>query len=457
VLNTAKKLLVVNAVGLTESLISDDCPNLQYYFNKNKQYLTPPYPAVTCTSQASLLTGLPASDHGIVANGWYFRDLAQVWLWRQTNQLVEGEKIWETLKKENPEFTCAKMFWWYNMYSSADWSVTPRPIYRSDGAKQPGSYSYPADLNDELERELGTFPLFQFWGPMTSIKSTKWISDASIYVMEKHQPNLSLVYLPHLDYNLQRLGPHDPAIIQDMRELDVCVGDLRKCAEKNNYEVLILSEYGIQEVDKPIHINRALRKAGLIKVRIECGEEHFDAGASDAFAVADHQLAHVYVEDPSRIDEVKKILRELDGVADVVSGVERAKYELDHERSGEIICIAEKNAWFTYYYWLDDSKAPDFARNVDIHQKPGYDPVELFMKKGGKLGAAYTLLRKKLGFRYLMQIIPLDANLVKGSHGVPTESLAEGPLMIGDVTMDKVINTLDMKGFKSFVEAYFQS
>ena len=451
-----KKLLVINAVGLTESLISDNCPNLKYYFNKNKQYLTPPYPAVTCTSQASLLTGKPADQHGIVANGWYFRDLSQVWLWRQTNQLVEGEKIWESLKKENPSFTCAKMFWWYNMYSSADWSVTPRPIYRSDGAKHPGSYSYPSTLNDELEQKLGTFPLFQFWGPMTSIKSTKWISDASIYVMEKHQPNLSLVYLPHLDYNLQRVGPNDPSISKDVEELDACIGDLRKCAEANNYDVIILSEYGIQEVDTPIHINRALRQAGLIEVRIECGEEQFDAGASEAFAVSDHQLAHVYVKDLSRIDEVKEILKKLPGVDDVVSGADRAKYELEHERSGEIICIAKKNAWFTYYYWLDDAKAPDFARNVDIHQKPGYDPVELFMKKGGKLGAAYTLLRKKLGFRYLMQIIPLDAQLVKGSHGVPTEKLSDGPLMIGDLTMDDQ-SSLDMKNFKGFVESYFQS
>lgn len=450
----SKKLLVINAVGLTESLINDDCPNLKYYFEKNRQYLKPPIPAVTCTSQATLLTGKSPQEHGIVANGWYFRDLAQVWLWRQTNQLVAGEKVWEGLRDKDASFTTAKMFWWYNMYSSAEWSATPRPIYRADGAKHPGSYTYPMGLNDELEAELGTFPLFKFWGPMTSIESTKWISDSTIHVMKKNQPNLSLVYLPHLDYNLQRLGPNDPAIAKDVRELDECIGDLRNCAEQLDYAVLILSEYGIQEVDKPIHINRELRKAGLIKVRMECGEEQFDAGASDAFAVADHQLAHVYVNDKTKLAQVEEMLKKLDGIADVCSGEARAKYDLDHERSGEIICLAEKNAWFTYYYWLNDELAPDYARAVDIHRKPGYDPVELFMRPGGKLSAAKTLLKKKLGFRYLMDVIPLDASLVKGSHGVHPEKMEDGPLLIGDLDLgaDEV---RDMRDFKTLVEDYF--
>lgn len=454
----SKKLMVINAVGLTEKLIAEDTPNLWALKQQWKRPLIAPYPAVTTTSQSTLLTGLSPQEHGIVANGWYFRDQAQVLLWRQNNQLVEGEKIWESLRKIDPDFTCGKMFWWYNMYSSADFSVTPRPIYRADGAKLPEAYSYPMALNDELREKLGTFPLFKFWGPMTSAESTRWITDASIYTTEKYQPNLNLIYLPHLDYNLQRLGPNHPAIRKDMIELDDEIGKLLTCAEQNGYEVIVLSEYGIQPVDQPIHINRFLRKKGFITVRVECGEEHFDAGASQAFALADHQIAHVYVNEPGLIDSLKEELKQQPGIAAVYSGAERATIGLDHPRSGEIICLAQKNAWFTYYYWLDDKKAPDYARAVDIHRKPGYDPVELFMKPGGKLSAAWTLLKKKLGFRYLMQVIPLDANLVKGSHGVPCETLEEGPVMLSTINFgDQVSNQLNMMEFKPLLENWFQT
>lgn len=450
-----KKLLIINAVGLAEELISEKTPNLKYYYNQHKQYLKPPCPAVTCTSQATLMTGKTPQEHGIVANGWYFRDLAQVWLWRQTNQLIDGEKFWDKIKKQQPDFKTAKMFWWYNMYSTAELSATPRPIYRSDGSKYPGSYTFPADLNDQLEKEIGQFPLFDFWGPMTSIKSTQWIADASIHVMNKENPNLCLVYLPHLDYNLQRVGPNDPSIITDMIELDKVIGDLRSCAEKNDYEVMILSEYGIMEVDKPVHINRELRKNGLIQVRMEVGEEHFDAGASRAFAVADHQLAHVYIRDKEDVSKVAKILEKMDGIEEVLVGEEREKVQLNHPRSGEIVCLAKKNAWFTYYYWLNDDLAPDYARCVDIHKKPGYDPVELFMISGGKPKAAWTVLKKKLGFRYLLDVIPLDANLVKGSHGVMTEKECQGPLLISSVPLKNQEQTLPMEDFSAIVESYF--
>ena len=428
-----RKLLVINAVALTEKLISDKTPNLKYYLDKSKSYLTPPIPAVTMSSQASIMSGKPVSEHGIVANGWYFRDLAQVWLWRQPDSLIQADNFWDKIKAADPSFKVAKMFWWFNMYSSADISVTPRPVYRADGVKIPDAYTQPASLNDELKERFGSFPLFKFWGPMTSVESTQWITDSSCYVMEKEQPNLTMVYLPHLDYNLQRLGPNHSDIEADMIELDGQIAQLRACAEKNDYDVVILSEYGIQEVSRPIHINRVLRKNDFIDIRIECGEEHFDAGASRAFAVADHQVAHVYVEKDEDIEAVANLLKKEPGIAEVLVGDERAKYAQDHERSGEIVCLAEKDAWFTYYYWLDDAKAPDYARSVDIHRKPGYDPVELFLVPGGKLKAAFTLLKKKLGMRYLMNVIPLDADLVKGSHGVHCASNAEGPLLIGDL------------------------
>lgn len=426
-----KKLLVINAVGLTAQLIEKYTTHtLALYKNQNKSFLIPPIPAVTTTSQSNMLTGKEPNEHGIVANGWLFRDLSQIWLWRQSNKLVTSEKIWDTIKKRDPSFTTANMFWWYNMYSTVDFSVTPRPIYRSDGLKFPNTYSNPPDLTNILKEKLGTFPLFQFWGPMTSIASTDWIAKATAIIMNKYQPNLCLTYLPHLDYNLQRYGSKSPLIEKDVNELDNCIYLLIETAKKNNYEIMIVSEYGIQDVDHPIHINRELRKNNLIQTTIECNEEHPDPVASRAFAMADHQIAHIYIKNSEDIPIVKEIVSKLKGVAKVLDKNEQKNISINHERSGELVALSEKNAWFTYYYWLDDNKAPDFARTVDIHKKPGYDPVELFMCKNGKFKAALALLRKKLGMRYLLNVIPLDANLVKGSHGVPTNTLEEGPLVI---------------------------
>ncbi|MEN9359871.1 MAG: hypothetical protein RL095_1406 [Verrucomicrobiota bacterium] len=435
------RLLVINAVGLTRNLLGPHTPELNA-LAKHVRDLVPPLPAVTTTAQTTLLTGKAPQEHGAVANGWYFRDTAKVMLWQQSNSLVQGDKLWDRIKRLKPGFRTAKMFWWYNMYSTAEFSVTPRPLYRSDGRKMPGSYAFPASLNDELEAKLGKFPLFKFWGPLTDITSTRWIADATIHVMDKHQPELVLTYLPHLDYNLQRLGPKQtfngpkaPGIEFDVMELDAEIGKLRACAARHGYEVMVLSEYGIQEVSRPVHINRYLREKGLLKVRIECGEDWFDAGASDAFAVADHQLAHVYVKDPSRVAALAEELAKLPGVARAVHGDDRARLGLKHERSGEIILLSDRDAWFTYYFWLDDAKAPDYARTVDIHQKPGYDPVELFMVPGGKAKAGWTLLKRKLGFRALLDVIPLDATLVKGSHGVPTVDPADGPCLLSTVPL----------------------
>ena len=426
-----KKLLVINAVGLTESLIDKYSTHIKSYLSKNKKsYLESPLPAVTCTSQANMLTGKNPCDHGIVANGWLFRDLSQIMLWRQSNSLVQSEKIWDVIRKKHPKFTVANMFWWYNMYSSVDFSMTPRPIYRSDGLKFPNTYSHPPEFTNLAKEKLGTFPLFQFWGPLTTIKSTDWIARATILSMETYQPSLCLSYLPHLDYNLQRIGSNNPAIAKDVKELDEAILLLLNCASALHYEVIILSEYGIQDVDQPIHINRALRSHGYIQPTMELGEEHPDPCASRAFAMADHQIAHVYVKNANDIPKVKKIISDLPGVARVLDQNEQKEIHLNHSRSGELVALAEKNAWFTYYYWLDDKNAPDFARTVDIHKKPGYDPVELFMVKGGKFKATKSLLKKKLGFRYLLDVIPLDASLVKGSHGVPPAHENDGPIAI---------------------------
>ncbi|MCU1274282.1 MAG: putative pyrophosphatase or phosphodiesterase, AlkP superfamily [Bryobacterales bacterium] len=382
--------------------------------------------------QSTYLTGAWPSDHGIVGNGWYFRDECEIKFWKQANPLVQKPKVWDLAKAKDPKFTCANLFWWYAMYSGADYTITPRPMYPADGRKLPDIWTNPSSLRAEVQRHLGPFPLFNFWGPATSIKSTQWIADAAIKV-DAYDPTLSLIYLPHLDYGLQKYGPDDPRIMTDLAELDGVCGKLIDYYGPRGTAIIFVSEYGITKVSQPVHLNRILRQQGLLAVREELGRELLDAGASKAFAVADHQVAHVYVNDAAQIGKVKSLLEAVDGVERVLDDVGKKEMHLDHARSGELVVIAKPEAWFTYYYWVDDSRAPDFARTVDIHRKPGYDPAELFLDpklSAAKVRIAMKLLKKKLGFRYLMDVIPLDASLVKGSHGRPASQPADGPLLM---------------------------
>ena len=426
--------VVLNVVGLTPELIGPSTPALQAFAKQGAcRPLATVVPAVTCTVQSTFLTGLMPKDHGAVANGWYFRDLAEVWLWRQSNRLVAGEKVWETAKRRDARFTCANLFWWYNMYSSVDYSVTPRPIYCADGLKLPDIYSEPAGLREELTERLGPFPLFNFWGPTANLASSQWIAAAAKQVYDRYRPTLTLVYLPHLDYNLQRLGPQDPRIHDDLKAIDAVCGELIAHVRRAGARVIVLSEYGITPVTGAVPINRILREAGWLRVREELGTEKLDAGASEAFAVADHQVAHVYVKDGARVAEVKGLLEKVDGIDQVLDEEGKRQAGLDHPRSGELVAIAKPDRWFSYYYWLDDARAPDFARTVDIHRKPGYDPVELFVDPALKVPqarVAWRLLQKKLGFRYLMDVISLDPSLVKGSHGRLPTMPETGPLVV---------------------------
>ncbi len=450
--------LVILVVGLSPALVGEHTPNLLKLSQRGGiRPMKAVTPAVTCTAQSSLVTGLAPRDHGIVANGWYFRDLSEVWLWRQSNRLVAGEKIWEAGKRRDSGFTCAKMFWWYNMYASADWSATPRPMYPADGRKIPDHYTYPAELHDELDEKFGQFPLFKFWGPAADITSSKWISDATCHVMETKQPTLTLTYLPHLDYNLQRLGPdlQHRSIQTDLRQVDALCGELIAVAEKQGQHVMVVSEYGITPVTDAITINRTLREAGLLKVRVEKDMEQLDAGASDAFAVADHQIAHIYIQNEHKVEEVRQLLTKLDGVEHVLDDHGKKQWGLDHPRSGELVAISKADRWFSYYFWLDDAKAPDYARTVDIHRKPGYDPVELFVDPDIKLpilAVGSRLVRKKLGFRTLMDVIShTDTQLVKGSHGRPTDDPQHGPVLISSTDEYLPSGEVDTLDFKNLV------
>lgn len=427
------KTVVLNVVGLTPSMLGDAMPALSAWARAGvTARIKSAFPAVTCSAQSDYLTGRYPESHGIVGNGWYAREDAEIRFWKQSNGIVHGPKIWDTARAADPSFSCANLFWWFNMYSGADYSVTPRPMYPADGRRIPDVYTAPSGLRDELQAALGTFPLFEFWGPRAGIRSTQWIGAAALHVDRKFRPMLTLIYLPHLDYNLQRVGP-GPAAIEDLRQVDAVCGDLIRHYESEGARVIVLSEYGIRDVSMPVHLNRVLREHGLLAVREELGHEMLDPGASAAFAVADHQVAHVYINDRTRGNEVRAIIEKVPGVERVLGGEEKAAYRVGHERAGDLIAVAAPEAWFTYYFWLDDRRAPDFARTVEIHRKPGYDPVELFLDPAIRvppLTVGWKLMKRKAGFRSLLDVIPLDATLVKGSHGRQTGWDEEGPVFI---------------------------
>lgn len=456
-----KRLAVINVVGLTEALIGEHTPCIEEFRKRGDLRRFPPaFPAVTCTAQSNYLTGKNPSQHGAVGNGWFNRELAEIHFWKQSNHLVQSPKIWDELRSHDPKFTVANCFWWFNMHSSADYSITPRPIYQADGGKVFDIYSWPYSIREEIKKDLGEFPFFGFWGPAAGMKTsqgsadcaTRWIAESAKWMENKFSPTLNLIYLPHLDYNLQRYGTYDasgklnPKIIPDLRAIDSIVGGLIKYFSARGVQIVLLSEYGITNVDTPVHLNRLFRQQGWLAIKDELGREILDAGASKVFAVADHQVAHIYLNDRSLEQPVRELLDNASNVERVLGEPEKIAAGISHPRAGDLIAVAAEKAWFTYYYWLDDECAPDFARTVDIHRKPGYDPVELFLNPkipAPKLKIAWRLLQKKLGFRILMDVIPLDANLVKGSHGRRPADKCDWPVIIDQ--QPQILNAKEME------------
>ncbi|HUF61943.1 MAG TPA: alkaline phosphatase family protein [Verrucomicrobiales bacterium] len=428
------RVVILDVVALTPRVL-ERAPRLRSFAAEHGvRRIRPVFPAVTCSAQATWLTGLRPRDHGIVGNGWYDRDLAEPMFWKQSNRLVHGEKLWETMRRERPGYTCAKLFWWYNMYSSANWSATPRPMYPADGRKVFDIYTWPPELHTGLVKELGPFPFPAFWGPAAGIASSEWIAAVARWVEDRHHPDLSLVYLPHLDYEMQRSGPEGPAIGAEIAAIDGLVGGLLDFYCERGVTPVLLSEYGIESVERPVHLNRVFRAQGWLAVREELGRERLDCGASRAFALADHQAAHIYVRDPDLREEVRECCAAVEGVAEVLDEEGKRACGLDHPRSGDLVAVAEAGSWFTYYFWEEAARAPDFARTVDIHRKPGYDPVELFLDPAlccPRLRIGWQLARKKMGFRSLMEVIPLDAGLVRGSHGRIPEDSRDWPVLVG--------------------------
>ena len=448
-----KRIAVINVVGLTKSHLGEHTPNITGLANASSvSSLNPPLPAVTSTVQSSMLTGLSPEEHGIIANGWHEQETNETHFWRQSNDLVRGEKVWEALRKIDSTFTVANMFWWFNMYSSADFTVTPRPIYCSNGRKLPDIWTTPLELRDSLQNKFGQFPLFNFWGPIANITSTRWIVDATIEVEKMYKPTLTLVYIPHLDYPLQKFGPNHSSISKELLTVDKEVGRLIDHFHSKKIEVCIVSEYGIEEVNDAVAINRVLRNHNLLCVREEIGREYLDAGSSECFAVPDHQVAHVYVKNKNNIDSVAKLLQAQDGIEFVFTGDERP--QLKHERCGDIVAVSNCDKWFSHDWWEEESKAPDYQTTVDIHSKPGYDPRELFLAdgwRGSKARIALKLLAKKLGMKSLIDVISLDVKKVKGSHGRTTEMGAPAPILIIPVNAKKVPQSLPSAALKKLL------
>lgn len=429
------RVAVINLVGLSESLLGPAMPRLTAFAQANGlQSYAPEFPAVTCTAQSTLTTGKPVAEHGIVGNGWYDREFSEVRFWKQSNHIVRGEKLWDILRRRHPGHTTAKMFWWYNMYSSADFSATPRPLYPADGRKVFDIHTQPMVLREQLKHDLGPFPFPAFWGPASGIASSQWIAASARWIEEKHQPDLQLVYLPHLDYPLQKLGPRHPDIPGELQAIDDVASDLIGFYQKRGVRVLVLSEYGISPVSHAVHLNRLFRQRGWLSIKNELGRETLDCGGCRAFAVADHQIAHIHVHDPAIRGEVRNLLENEPGVDEVREPAAMWGTGIAAQRAGDFIAVAKPDAWFTYYFWEDDAMAPDYARTIDIHRKPGYDPCELFIDpalRWPKLKIASFLIKKKLGIRSLLDVIPLDATLVKGSHGRDRVLREHRPVLLG--------------------------
>jgi predicted AlkP superfamily pyrophosphatase or phosphodiesterase len=392
-------------------------PNLSRLFvGGGHAILVPSFPAVTCPVQANMTTGCSPREHGVIANGFYWRDQRRVEMWTAWNDCIQKPQIWDILHDRDRAITSAVWFALHSKGSGADYICTPAPVHNADGSESPWCFTRPEALYDEQKTKFGHFPLQHFWGPLADIQSTKWIVESAVNAAEKYRPNFFYIYLPHLDYAAQKNGPDSKAAHQAIADLDAELGKLIAGFEKAYTEVplwLAASEYVISPVNDVVYPNRILREAGLLKVSEMDDGEHLDFAASKAWALADHQFSHIYVQDsdPKTIKRVARLFTKRPGIAEVLTAEGIAEYRLDHSRSGDVVVVSTPNSWQAYYWWLEDSRAPEYARTVDIHRKPGYDPVELFFDARSKT-------------------IPLNANLVRGSHGAPAKDMAQRGVLL---------------------------
>jgi predicted AlkP superfamily pyrophosphatase or phosphodiesterase len=420
----SQHVVLISLPGLRSQDL-DLMPNLKALADRGgSRPLVPSFPAVTCPVQATLTTGVTPDKHGITANGFFWREKQQVELWTAWNEIFEAPQVWDILHEKDESITSAVWFPLHIKGCGGDYICTFAPIHNPDGSESLWCYTKPTEMYGELRDTFGHFPLKHFWGPLANIKSSDWIIDSGIHGAKKYQPNLSYVYLPHLDYAAQKFGPDSEQALAAVKEIDAGLERMIAGYEEAMGEVtwLVASEYVITTVDGVSYPNRKLREAGFLALDTDDdGKEVLNPGASTAWALADHQLAHVYVQNEAAIHGVAELFRNDPDVEKVLVGVERAEYNLDHPRSGEVVLISKPEKWFAYYWWLDDANAPAFAHTVDIHRKPGYDPVEMF-------------------FNMETKSTPLDATLVKGSHGYPADDPSRQGVIVSsnaDLLADK--------------------
>lgn len=432
--NLKNRLVVFNIVGLESSnIFSEDLPNIQQIAEEGVYTpVMPVFPAVTSTVQASLLTGKYPNEHGIISNGVYDRLNHYVSFWEQNSSRVKSNRIWDLKERKTADgIESAVLFWQNTLYANSDVVLTPKPLHFEDRTIM-WCYSRPSGFyEDVIVPKLGEFDLATYWGPLASYKSSEWITSATEIILETQKPSMLFTYLPHVDYSAQRFGKSSNEVRSDLLRADNMVGKvtdrMKKLGILDRTEVVILSEYPFNDVTGYIDINLLLRDEGLLKFRQIAGYEFIDFEYSEAFAMVDHQVAHIYIKKPDRIKVIRRMLSKNPGIDKLLSTPEeKHDYLIDHPLSGDLIAISEKDKWFTYYWWYDVDVAPPFASMVDIHRKPGYDPVELFFDKN-------------------KGCIPLDARLIKGSHGRLPEidSAASSSIFITSKKSDRVSSILE--------------
>lgn len=389
-----KKILVIQVAALGWDFLQKNINKLKL----NWQRAETVEPAVTCTVQASFKTATNACNHGMVANGFFFDEMHKPLFWEQNGNLVEGPRVWDNWQADGKKVGI--MFWQQSLSSRPDLLISPAPIHKHHGGMIQDCYDLPRGLYGRLKKECGGFNLMNYWGPMTSKKATEWIVKSTTQVMRDEQPELLLTYLPHLDYELQKSGPDSKKSQKEFVQLERMLGELIAGCEENGYDYIVYGDYAIMNVDQPILPNRILRDHGHLGFRDIKGMLYPDYYNSDALAIADHQVAHIKLFDPTQKEKIMKLFKSVDGIAEVIDGRTSNEFGGGHRRSGDIILKAAPNAWFSYQWWHKKSEAPDYATHVDIHNKPGFDPCELFF-----------------GFPFPFAT-STNNDLVKGSHGL---------------------------------------
>jgi predicted AlkP superfamily pyrophosphatase or phosphodiesterase len=416
-----RRVIVLDVVGLHPDHFADPAglPHLAALAGKGRLHrIKPVFPAVTLPVQAALTTGVYPQQNGIVANGFYSRQFFTVSFWEQAASLVQHERIWDYLHRKRPGLTTAVLFMQNTLHADCGCIVTPRPMHTDEGLL-PWCYSKPVGFYEELSAEIGPFNLMHYWGPMASIESSRWIARAAVKTMERIRPDLMFVYLPHLDYCMQKVGP-DAAVVRDeLLQVDAEVGRIVQGVDalglRDETIFVVVSEYAFQQVQGDIALNLILREHGLLATRTIAGRDYVDLELSPAFAMVDHQVAHIYLQ-PGYEKRVRQVLERIDGIDFLLAREGKRRFHADHAGSGDIIAVSARNRWFSYYWWDDRAREPDFAGHVDIHRKPGYDPLELFLEPGSRR-------------------ISQDTGLIRGSHGYPPlASLDDVPLLLsGDL------------------------